>query len=107
MKMKHVSMFRLYPEYRTPELIEKLAQRLRELPAKVPEIIVCEIGIKPFPMPTGSPDGAVQFYDLIQMITFASEADCMAYPQSLGHQDFLAYSHSFFESVVGIDYPCT
>ena len=99
-------MFRLLPEYKTEALIEEIVQQLRALPAKDPTIIDCEIGVKPFPAPTGSPDGAIRFYDLIQIITFASPEDCMAYPASRGHREFLAWSHAYFEDVCGLDYPC-
>lgn len=103
--MRHVSVFRVKPEHRTPEVIASLAQHLRELPRQLDTITECEIGVKPFPMPTQSPDGAVQFYDLIQIITFATEADCMAYPGSQAHRDFLAASSRYMEQVVGLDYP--
>ena len=103
--MRHVSVFRLKPEYRTPEIIDSVAAQLRALPQALSTITHCEIGVKPFPMPLESPDGAVQFYDLIQIITFASEADCMAYPASQAHQAFLAASSRYMEQVIGLDYP--
>ena len=103
--MKHVSLFRLKPACRTPEILGRLEGLLRELPARIPTITACEIGVKPFPMPTESPDGKVQFYDLIQIITFATPEDCMAYPASQGHRDFLSASDPYMEQVVGIDYP--
>jgi hypothetical protein len=56
-------------------------------------------------MPTQSPDGQVQFYDLIQIITFASEEDCMAYPMTSGHQRLLETTNRFMDQVIGIDYP--
>ena len=103
--MRHVSVFRVKPECRTPEIINALAAQLRSLPQALPTITGCEIGVKPFPMPLESPDGAVQFYDLIQIITFASEADCMAYPASQAHRSFLATSSPYMEQVIGLDYP--
>lgn len=105
MKMRHVSVFRVKPEYRTPEVIEKLAQMYRDLPKAVPTIIECEIGVKPFPMPTVSPDGNVQFYDLIQIITFANEDDCKGYPATQGHMDILHNTCEYMEQVIGLDYP--
>jgi len=56
-------------------------------------------------MPTDSPNGEVQFYDLIQIITFATEEDCLAYPATQGHADFLASSSRYMEQVIVIDYP--
>ncbi len=105
MKMRHVSVFRLKPESRKPEIIEALARQLREMPAQIPAIVECEIGIKPFPMPTSSPDGMLKFYDIIQIITFADEAGCMAYPGEQAHRDFVAVSNCHMEEVIGIDYP--
>lgn len=105
MKMRHVSVFRLKEEHRKPELIELLAQKLRELPNEIPAIVACEIGVKPFPMPTVSPDGHLRFYDIIQIITFADESGCMAYPGEKAHQDFVAFSHEYMEEVIGLDYP--
>lgn len=103
--MRHISVFRVRPEHRTPETIALLEQHLKELPRHVSTITDCEIGVKPFPMPTASPDGNVQFYDLVQIITFATPEDCAAYPASQGHLDFLAFSKPYMEQVVGIDYP--
>lgn len=103
--MKHVSVFKLKEEYRKEELIEEIAAHLKKIPEDVPEIISSEIGVKPFPMPTASPDGHVEFYDLIQIIGFEDEKGSMAYPASKGHQDFLAWSSEYFEKVIGIDYP--
>jgi hypothetical protein len=103
--MKHVSVFKLKEEYRKEELIEEIAAHLKQIPEKTPEIISSEIGIKPFPMPTESPDGHVEFYDLIQIIGFEDEKGCMSYPMSQGHQEFLAWSSEYFEKVIGIDYP--
>ncbi len=105
MKMRHVSVFRLKDSARNPETIELLARLLRELPGQVPSIEECEVGVKPFPMPTESPDGQVRFYDLIQIITFRSQEDCMAYPASAGHRGFLEASSRYMAQVVGIDYP--
>lgn len=105
MKMRHVSVFRLKPESRKPEVIETVAQKLREMPDQIPAIVECEIGVKPFPMPISSPDGHLKFYDIIQIITFADEAGCMAYPGEKAHQDFVAFSHAYMEEVIGIDYP--
>lgn len=103
--MRHVSVFRLKPEFRTPEIIAQVEAGLRALPAQIPTITACEIGVKPFAMPTQSPDGHVQFYDLIQIITFATPEDCMAYPATAGHQTFLAASSQYMAEVIGIDYP--
>jgi hypothetical protein len=103
--MRHVSVFRVKPECRTPEILDRLENELKALPRKVPSIIACEIGRKPMGMPTESPDGHVKFYDLIQMITFASIENCMGYPGTAGHQEFLATSSPWMEEVVGIDYP--
>ncbi len=103
--MRHISMFRLLPEYRTPETIALLENRLKVLPEQVPTIRSCEIGVKPFPMPTETPDGHVEFYDLVQIISFETPEDCAAYPASQGHLDFLAFSERYMEQVVGIDYP--
>ena len=47
----------------------------------------------------------MQFYDLIQIITFANEDDCAAYPASQAHADFLAFSQPYMEKVDVIDYP--
>ena len=105
MEMRHVSVFRVKPEHRNPETIQMLADQLRKLPQSVKTITACEIGVKPFPMPTESPDGHVQFYDLIQIITFASPEDCAGYPATQGHMDFLASSSKYMEQVIGIDYP--
>ncbi len=105
MKMRHISVFRVKDSARDPEIIDRLAQLLRELPSRIPTIRECEVGVKPFPMPTESPDGHVQFYDLIQIITFDSPEDCMAYPASDGHRSFLNSSGQYMEQVVGIDYP--
>jgi len=102
--MRHVSVFRLKPEYRTPAIIAQVEQALKELPSQVPTITSCEIGVKPFEMPAVSPDGHVQFYDLIQIITFATPEDCAAYPASAGHQQFLASSSKYMEQVIAIDY---
>lgn len=103
--MRHISMFRVRPEYRTPETIALLEAHLNALPESIPTIISCEIGLKPFPMPTETPDGRVTFYDLVQIITFKTPEDCAAYPASQGHLDFLAFSERYMEQVVGIDYP--
>lgn len=103
--MRHISVFRVKPEHRNPETIEAIAQQLRQLPDVIPTITACEIGVKPFSMPTDSPNGEVQFYDLIQIITFASEQDCMAYPATKGHADFLASSSPYMEQVIVLDYP--
>ena len=102
--MRHVSVFRLKPECRTPEVIEAVASALWELPRQIPTITGCEVGVKPFAMPPESPDGHVRFFDLIQIITFASPEDCAAYPASEGHMRFLASSNEFMEQVIGIDY---
>ena len=103
--MKHVSVFRLKAEHRTPETVELLAQQLREMPSKEPSIISCEIGVKPFPMPTQTPGGELLFFDLIQIIGFATPEDCMAYPGTQVHQDFVALSDPYMEQVVALDYP--
>ena len=103
--MRHISVFRLKPECRTPEIINSVADRLRALPQALPTITACEIGVKPFAMPSESPNGAVQFYDLIQIISFASEQDCMAYPTTQAHNDFLAFSQPYMEQVIVVDYP--
>jgi len=102
--MKHVSVFRLKEEFRRPEIIAQLAEQLRALPGEIPSITNCEIGVKPMAMPTESPDGHVQFYDLIQIITFASPEDCAAYPATKGHQNFLNASSPYMAEVVAIDY---
>ena len=103
--MKHVSMFRVKPEHRTPETIEMLARHLREMPGKEPSIVECEIGVKPFPMPTQTPGGELLFYDLIQIIAFATPDDCMAYPGTQAHRDFAALSDPYMELVAALDYP--
>lgn len=103
--MRHVSMFRVKPEYRTEEVIDLVEAQLKALPQQVPTIISCEIGRKPMPMPTESPDGHVKFYDLIQIITFATPEDCMEYPRTAGHNALLAASGMYMEEVVGMDYP--
>ena len=103
--MRHVSVFRVKPEYRKEETLELLRQKLLALPGKIPAITACEIGVKPMEMPTQSPDGHVQFYDLIQIITFASPEDCAGYPATEGHRQFLASSSRYMEEVIGIDYP--
>ena len=103
--MKHVSVFRLKPECRTPEIIAQVERALRALPEKIPAIVSCEIGVKPTEMPPESPDGHVKFYDLIQIITFASPADCAAYPATAGHREFLAATSGYMEQVAAIDYP--
>lgn len=103
--IRHVSLFRLKPECRTPEVIALVETQLKALPAQIPTITACEIGVKPFSMPTQSPDGHVRFYDLIQIITFATPEDSMAYPATTGHQAFLAASKQYMAEVVGIDYP--
>lgn len=103
--MRHISMFRVLPEHRTPNTIALLEARLKALPESVPTIISCEIGVKPFPMPTETPDGHVTFYDLVQIISFETPEDCAAYPASQGHMDFLTFSEPFMEQVVGIGYP--
>ena len=105
MKMRHISLFRLKPEYRAPEMVIAIAAQLRAIPKKLPTILDCEIGTKPLGGPDASPDGAVQFYDLIQIITFANEDDCAAYPASQSHADFLAFSQPYMEKVDVIDYP--
>ena len=102
--MRHVSVFRVKPEYRREETLELLRQKLLALPGKIPAITACEIGVKPMEMPTQSPDGHVQFYDLIQIITFRTPQDCASYPASQGHQEFLAESSRYMEEVIGIDY---
>jgi hypothetical protein len=107
MKMRHVSVFQVKEEARTPEVIEFLAEQLRGIPAAVPTVLQSEVGVKPFPMPTQSPDGQVEFYDLIQIITFASEKDCMAYPMTPGHQNLLKKTSQYIQQVVGIDFPVT
>ena len=103
--MRHVSVFRVRPEYRDPERISMLADELRRLPERIPTILQCEVGVKPMAMPTESPDGHVQFYDLIQIISFATPEDCAAYPATAGHQRFLACSAEYMDQVIGIDYP--
>lgn len=103
--MRHVSVFRLKPEFRTPEIIAQVEAKLKALPEQIPTITACEIGVKPVGMPSESPDGHVQFYDLIQIITFASPEDCMAYPATAGHQAFLAATDQYMAEVIGIDYP--
>lgn len=105
MKTRHISLFRLKPEFRAPEVVIAIAAQLRALPQKLPTIIECEIGTKPLGGPDGSPDGAVKFYDLVQIITFASEEDCAAYPKTEPHNEFLAFSHPYMEQVDVIDYP--
>ena len=105
--MRHVSVFRVKPEYRKEETLEMLRQQLLELPGKIPAITACEIGVKPLEMPTESPDGHVRFFDLIQIITFPTPEDCAAYPASRGHQEFLAESSRYMEEVIGIDYMVT
>lgn len=105
MKTRHISLFRLKPEYRAPEIVISVAAQLRALPQKLPTIIDCEIGTKPLGGPDASPDGAVRFYDLVQIITFANEADCAAYPTTQAHNDFLASSSPYMEQVDVIDYP--
>ena len=57
--MKHVSVFRLKPEYRREETVSMLARQLRDLPKQIPSITACEIGVKPMEMPPESPDGHV------------------------------------------------
>ena len=105
MKMRHVSVFRLKDEFRTEEVVSLLAAQLRAMPETEPAIIACEIGVKPAAIPSVSPDGHVRFYDLIQIITFASPEDCAAYPGCKGHQDFLAASSQYMDNVAAIDYP--
>ncbi len=103
--MRHVSVFRVKPEYRTPEIISMLEQRLLALPATVPTVIDCEIGVKQFILPSESPEGKIKFYDIIQIITFATQEDCLAYPATQGHQDLLHATSKYMEDVVGLDYP--
>ena len=62
--MRHVSVFRLKPEYRTEEIVFRIAEQLRALPEQVPTILESEIGVKPIQIPPESPDGLVQ--DLIE-----------------------------------------
>ena len=103
--MRHVSVFRLKPEHRNEHTIRQIEGQLRALPQKIPTITSCEIGVKPLSMPPESPDGHVQFYDLIQIITCASPEDSAGYPATAGHQEFLASSSEYMEQVIGIDYP--
>ena len=103
--MRHVSVFRVKPEYRDPETIQMLEDTLKALPERLPTVTSCEIGVKPFPLPTGSPDGAVLFYDLIQILTFETPEDCAGYPKTEGHLDFLSFSSPYMEQVAAIDYP--
>ena len=105
MMMRHISMYRVKPQYRTPEVLQKLKALLEALPQQVPTITHCEIGLKPMEIPTASPDGLVKFYDIVQIITFATPQDCMAYPTTPGHDAFLAASHEYIDEAVGIDYP--
>ena len=103
--MRHVSVFRFKPEYRTEEIVFRIAEQLRALPEQVPTILESEIGVKPIQIPPESPDGLVQFYDLIQIITFASSEDCAAYPAAEGHIRFVTASGEYMDQVIGIDYP--
>ena len=105
MKMRHVSLFRLKPEYRAPELViahGRSAARPSPQAAHHPGL---RDRHQAAGRPDASPDGAVQFYDLIQIITFANEDDCAAYPASQAHADFLAFSQPYMEKVDVIDYP--
>ncbi len=102
--MRHVSVFRLKPEFRTAEMMFHLKSLLAILPEKVSTITGCEIGVRPVLSPEESPDGKVQFYDLIQILTFENETDCLAYPTSQGHQDFLHASTQYISDVTAIDY---
>lgn len=105
MTWRHISMFRLKDECRNEETVNRIAQQLRDLPAQLTGVSSCEIGVKPFPMPTQSPDGNVQFYDLVQILTFDREEDCRAYPRMEGHRNFIAFSSCYMDKVVGLDYP--
>jgi hypothetical protein len=98
-------MFRLKPEYRKEETVSQLTGLLRQLPEQVPTILTSEIGAKPLPMPTESPDGGVQFYDVVQILSFATPEDCAAYPATPGHQRLMAETSEWIAQVAGIDYP--
>lgn len=105
MQMRHISVFRVKPEHRNEATLSLLEAQLRALPEQIPTITACEIGRKPMELPVDSPNGEVAFYDLVQIITFATPEDCQGYPMTQGHRDFLAGSSQYMEQVVVIDYP--
>lgn len=105
MNMRHISVFRVKPEHRNEATLSLLEAQLKALPAQIPTITACEIGRKPMEMPVDSPNGEVSFYDLVQIITFASPEDCREYPMAPAHRDFLATSSQYMEQVIVIDYP--
>lgn len=105
MQMRHISVFRVRPEHRNEATLSLLEAQLNALPALIPAITACEIGRKPMDMPVDAPNGEVRFYDLVQILTFATPEDCRDYPMTRGHLDFLASSSQYMEQVAVIDYP--
>ena len=100
---RHISMYTLEENPaggRTKaECLQTLKEMLDKLPETEPTIVNSVIGVG-----LGGPPGVPGFYDIAQIIDFASMEDCMAYPMTKGHGDLVEFGKGVIKDVAIIDF---
>lgn len=94
----HISLYYL----KNPAEANQVVDALQKVPGENPAIVTSWVGRNlpgPPPMP-GMPD----FADVAQVITFASEADAAAYPQSAAHLNLKKATEHLIERVAAADF---
>lgn len=94
----HISLYYL----QRPEDAGQVEAALRKVPEENPAVVTSWVGRNlpgPPPMP-GMPD----FADVAQVITFASEADAAAYPQSAAHLNLKEATGHLIKRVSAADF---
>ena len=94
----HISLYYL----KNQEDAGMVIDALKKVPGENPAIVTSWVGRNlpgPPPMP-GMPD----FADVAQVITFASEADAAAYPQSAAHDNLKKAAGHLIERVAAADF---
>lgn len=104
---RHISLFTLKSQPENgktqAENREALVQMLEALPVMNPAIVHNQVG-NALAAPADLPPNGPQFYDVAQMIDFATLEDCLAYPASEGHRILAEFGQGAVAQVACMDF---
>lgn len=100
----HISMFRLRDRDNSNAQRNEIRSRLESFPAHIPSIQSSRILENCLPHPKLDSEDAPFFCDLIQIITFATQADLAAYPHDPYHMAMVSETSHMVERVCITDF---
>lgn len=93
--LKHIVMWKL-KEQNKDEISSQIQEKLKALPAVIPEIIDFEVGV--------DINGSERAFDLVLYSTFKDEADLQTYQVHPQHQEVAKFIGSVVEAGKVVDY---